>query len=407
MTTNPTTSVTNDLPARDLPLAGLTVLDLGQIYQGPYCGFLLAMAGADVIKIEPPHGEPVRSRRESLLPLAMLNSNKRGITLNFKTEQGRSVFRDLVAKADVVLENFMPGVMERLGLGAEALLEINPRLIYASASGYGTSGPNRDHLAMDLTIQAMSGAMHVTGYADRPPVKAGPAISDFLGGIHLYGAIVTALLERERTGRGRTAEIAMQDAMYPTLASNLTLYYEDPKRNPRTGNKHGALAMAPYNSYLAKDGYIAIICVTEGHWPALCEAMGHPELGKHERYATHTSRCEVMSEVDELVTSWTSNLTRAEIMAASQAYRFPCAPVRTLDEVVHDRHMHERGMLSYVDHPELGEVVLPNSPLRFHQSAPLVLKPNPGLGEHNNAVLSELLGLSAAAIDTLRQQGAF
>ncbi|CAG9187653.1 CaiB/BaiF CoA transferase family protein [Cupriavidus pinatubonensis] len=407
MTTNLTHSDTEQLPVRQLPLAGLTVLDLGQIYQGPYCGFLLAMAGADVIKIEPPHGEPVRARRESLLPLAMLNSNKRGITLNFKTEKGRSVFRDLVAKADVVLENFMPGVMERLGLGAEALLEINPRLIYASASGYGTSGPNRDHLAMDLTIQAMSGAMYVTGYPDRAPVKAGPAISDFLGGIHLYGAIVTALFERERTGRGRIAEIAMQDAMYPTLASNLTLYYEDPERNPRTGNKHGALAMSPYNTYAAKDGYIAIICVTEGHWPALCRAMGRPDLGGQERYASHAARCAVMEEVDELVTAWACNLTRAEIMAAGQVHHFPCAPVRTLNEVVHDCHMHERGMLNYVTHPKLGEVVLPNSPLRFHQSPPLALKANPDLGEHNEAVLSELLGLSAEAIDSLRQQGAF
>lgn len=407
MTTNLTKSVTDQFLARQLPLAGLTVLDLGQIYQGPYCGFLLAMAGADVIKIEPPHGEPVRARRESLLPLAMLNSNKRGITLNFKTEQGRSVFRDLVAKADVVLENFMPGVMERLGLGAEALLEIQPRLIYASASGYGTSGPNRDHLAMDLTIQAMSGAMHVTGYPDSPPLKAGPAISDFLGGIHLYGAIVSALFERERSGRGRIVEIAMQDTMYPALASNLTMYYEDPERNPRTGNRHGALAMSPYNTYSAKDGYIAIICVTEGHWPGLCQAMGRSELGRQERYATHASRCAVMSEVDELVASWACNLTRAEIMAAGQAHHFPCAPVRTLDEVVHDRHMHERGMLNYVTHPKLGEVVLPNSPLRFHQSPPLALRPNPDLGEHNEAVLSELLGLSPAAIDTLRQQGAF
>src|SRR5215212_8820483 len=168
----------------DHPLTGITVLDLGQIYQGPYCGFLLAMGGAKVIKIEPPDGEPIRFRADSQggtsVPQAMLNSNKLGITLNFKNEHGRKLFLDLVDKADVVLENFAPGVMDRLGIGAKALTERNPRLIYASGTGYGSSGPYRDYLAMDLTIQAMSGMMSVTGFEDGPPVKAGPAVCDFL-----------------------------------------------------------------------------------------------------------------------------------------------------------------------------------------------------------------------------------
>ncbi|GAA5232937.1 CoA transferase [Verticiella sediminum] len=393
-------------PPRRQPLAGITVLDLGQIYQAPYCGLLLALAGADVIKIEPPHGEPVRSRRAASLPLAMLNSNKSGMTLDLKNPKGREVFLRLVEQADVVMENFMPGVMERLGLGAQTLLERNPRLVYASASGYGSSGPNRDLLAMDLTIQAMSGTMHVTGYPDRPPVKAGPALSDFLSGTHLYGAILTALFDRERTGKGCIAEVAMQDTMYPALASNLTLYYEG-KDTVRTGNRHGALAMAPYNTYEASDGYVAVICVTEGHWRGLVQAMGRPALLDDPRYASHATRCQIMQEVDAVVNDWTRERTREAVMQASREFHFPCAPVRTLDEVVHDRHMHERGMLQYVEHPELGRVVLPHSPLRFADVQPAPLRPNPELGQHNRQILRERLGLDDAAIDALAQAGAW
>ncbi|MDO8771522.1 MAG: CoA transferase, partial [Burkholderiaceae bacterium] len=283
------------------PLSGLLVLDLGQIYQGPYCGHLLSMAGATVIKVEPPTGDTVRSRRQSPYPLAMLNSNKQAVTLNLKNEGARQIFLKLVERADVLIENFMPGVMDKLGVGPETLLERNPRLVYGAASGYGSSGPNRDLLAMDLTIQAMSGAMSVTGFPDRPPVKAGPAICDFLGGIHLYGAIMTALYERSVTGKGRVVEVAMQDAIYPALASSLSLFYENPKANPRTGNRHGALAMAPYNTYRAAEGYIAIICVTEAHWAGLAKAMGRVDLLADPRFATHAERCQIMDEVDGIV----------------------------------------------------------------------------------------------------------
>ncbi len=261
---------TSDTSAQAQPLSGLIVLDLGQIYQGPYCGFLLAMAGATVVKIEPPQGEPIRARRQSAYPLAMLNTNKLGVSLDLKNSDCRQRFLEMVDRADVVLENFAPGVMTRLGLGSADMLLRNPRLVYASATGYGSWGPDRDRLAMDLTVQAMSGAMSVTGYPDRPPVKAGPAVCDFLGGTHLYGAIMTALYERTRTGKGRVVEVAMHDAIIPAMASNLQLFFENPERQPRVGNRHGALSMAPYNGYVALDGFVTIMCVTELHWRALC-----------------------------------------------------------------------------------------------------------------------------------------
>ena len=369
------------------PLAGITVLDLGQIYQGPYCGFLLAMAGARVIKIEPPQGEHVRSRRGVSVPLAMLNSNKEGITLDLKSAEGREAFLRLADEADVVLENFLPGVMDRLGLGGKALLQRNPRLVFASASGYGSSGPYKDMLAMDLTIQAMSGIINATGFPGQPPVKAGPSICDFLGGAHLYGAIVTALFERTRTGAGRICEVAMLDAAYIALTSTIGLHFDDPQANPRTGSRHAGLAMAPYNVYPSADGYVAVICVKEEHWQGVARAMGREDMIDDPRFSTHARRCERMEQVDALVGEWTASLTRDQLMQASRIHRFPAAPVRQTAEVVRDPHLHARGMLTDFDHPELGPLVLPNSPLRFEGLAPMALRASPALGQDNDRIL--------------------
>jgi CoA:oxalate CoA-transferase len=205
------------------PLAGLTVLDLSHVYNGPYATFLMAMGGATVLKIEPHTGEHLRSRGDmggAALPFAMLNSNKKPVTLNLKSEAGKHLFREMVAKADILVENFAPGVMARLGLGADALQEINPRLIYGSSSGYGKDGPYRDYPAMDLVMQAMCGVINLTGFPDQPPVKSGAALCDFFAGIHLFSAIMMALYRRERTGKGSVVEVSMQDATYCSLASN-------------------------------------------------------------------------------------------------------------------------------------------------------------------------------------------
>lgn len=396
-------------PSRPYPLAGLTVIDLGQIYQGPYCAFLLAMAGASVIKVEPPTGEPVRRRAAvagGSLPLAMLNSNKRDVSLNLKSPRGRELLIEMVKRADVLVENFAPTVMDRLGVGAAALHAANPGLIYASGSGYGRSGPKRDDLAMDLTVQAVAGVMSVTGLPGGPPVKAGPAICDFLGGVHLYAAIVTALYERERTGVGRVVEVAMQDAVYPTLSSNLGMHYGSGGNvPPRTGNRHGGLSMSPYNVYATRDGHVAIICVTEEHWRNLAHAMGRSELADDPRFANHTTRAAIMDTVDEIVGAWCASLTRDEVHEIARRCRVPSAPVRDLTEVMNDSQMHERGMLHWMDHPELGRVVLPGSPLRFEGTPPLPLVASPFLGQHNAEVYGDWLGLSAEEIARLASDG--
>src|SRR5271154_4492422 len=235
--------------APPLPLSGITVVDFGQIFQGPYATLLLAKAGADVIKIEPPHGEPLRRRaapgKSATLPFAMLNQNKRAVTLNLKHPRGRELLFEMARRADVLLENFSPGTMDDLGIGWSVLREINPRLIYATGTGFGISGPDRDNLAMDLTIQAASGIMSVTGAPDGPPMKAGPTLVDFMGGIHLYAGVVTALYDRDRSGVGRLVEVSMQETVYPTLAASYDFYYRTGEIPPRTGNRQSGLNRAP------------------------------------------------------------------------------------------------------------------------------------------------------------------
>lgn len=393
------------------PLDGIFVLDLGQIYQGPYAGFLLAMAGATVVKIEPSGGEPLRRRAlagSAGVPMAMLNSNKKSLALDLKNRAGREVFLRLADRADVLIENFAPGSMDKLGLGAAALGARNQRLVYAAASGYGQTGRDAHNLAMDVTVQAASGILHCTGFPDGPPVKCGPAVVDFLGGAHLYGAIVTALFERERTGRGRAVEVAMQDAAYPALASNLGMFFGEGrgKTPPRTGNRHGGLNMAPYNVYRAADGYVAVISVTEEHWRGLLRAMGREDLLDDPRFATNAARVSRMAEVDGMVEDWMGGLARAEAVAAAQRSGVPAAPVRDLEEVVNDLHLHERGMLRWVDHPEVGRVVLPSSPLRFEGAPAPELVPSPRHNADEAEILGGLLGMGEAERDALRAAGA-
>lgn len=232
----------------------------------------------------------------------MLNGNKQSVTVDPKRDGGRALLMRMLERADVLVENFAPGAMERLGLGPESVIRHNPRIVYASGSGYGSDGPYRDFPAMDLTVQAMSGVMSVTGSPDGPPMKAGPAICDFFGGIHLYGAVVTALFQRERTGSGRIVEVSMMEAVYASLASNLGLFYgSDGKAPMRTGNRHGGLSLCPYNVYPAADGHIAIICNHETHWLGLLRAMEQEPLAADARLNGMKGRVAHMQFVDDLV----------------------------------------------------------------------------------------------------------
>lgn len=395
------------MTTRPLPLQGIRVLDLGRVYLGPWCGLLLALAGADVVKVEEPTGEPARRGSApdgTTVPLAMLNSNKRAITLNLKHARGRELLVGLARQADVLIENFGPGTMDDLGVGPSILLEANPRLIYGGATGFGIDGPDRDQLAMDITIQAYSGVMSVTGFPDQPPVKAGVAFVDFLGGVHLYSGVMTALFERERTGLGRVVDVAMVDTIYPTLASNLSGWYREGVA-PRSGNGHGGGALAPYNVYPTSDGHVAIIIITEQQWRNLCTAMERPELADDDRFRSNGRRYHNIDEVDALVGEWTRSRPRDDVVERLRANKVPAAAVRDVGEVVEDRHLHERGAIQRVDHPQLGEVVLPHSPLRFRETPMVPLIPSPGLGAHNSDIYGGWLGLPDDEIKGLHEEG--
>jgi crotonobetainyl-CoA:carnitine CoA-transferase CaiB-like acyl-CoA transferase len=281
-------------------------------------------------------------------------------------------------------------------------------LVYASGTGYGSFGPKRDLLAMDLTIQAMSGVMASTGFPDRPPVKAGPALCDFFGGIHLYGAVMTALFRRERTGEGSLVEVSMLESVYPALSSTLGLYHGSGGQNPpRTGNRHGGMAEAPYNVYTCSDGFVALLCVSDKHWESLLDAMGRNDLLTDTRFIGLQARVDHIDDLDRIIDTWTRQFTRDDLFALLSSRRIPAAPVREIDEVVNDTHMHERGTLKRIDHPDLGNVVLPTGPMMFPGSEGMELIPSKGVGADNQSVFSDWLGVTEEEFEKLKVAGAF
>ena len=382
-----------DEAARPLPLDGVVVLDLGQIYQGPYAGLLLAYSGARVIKVEHPRGEALRGHSHQL-PFAMLNSSKEIVSLDLKSPRGRELFIQLAGGADAVLCNFAPGVPERLGIDAETLWQTNPKLVFAQASGYGLDGPDAQRTAMDVTVQAHMGVMSINGFADRPPVKSGATFIDFLGGTHLYGAVVTALFEAQRTGRGRLVSTSMAEAAYYTLTTSLQAWQMHGVTG-RMGNRNAAMSVSPSNVYPCSDGHIALIAAMNSHWRAVLEVIGRADLLGDERLRSNAGRCEHMDEVDDLVTAWTSERTRAEAAAALSAAGVPVAEVREVTDVVHDDHMIERGFLQWTELDGLGEIPLAHSPLRWHGSDMREVEPYRTVGADNETIYREFCGLDA------------
>jgi crotonobetainyl-CoA:carnitine CoA-transferase CaiB-like acyl-CoA transferase len=258
---------------------------------------------------------------------------------------------------------------------------------------------------MDVTVQAACGLMSVTGFPDGPPVKAGPALVDFLSGIHLYAGVVTVLYERQFTGVGRLVEVSMQEAVFPAFASNLSFLYENGQVPPRTGNRHGGLSTAPYNVYPTKDGYISIIAIRENHWNNLLNAMGRQDLADDPRFSSKVARVRNLEQTDQLITDWSSQLSRDEAMDILRRHKVPAAPVRDLVEVANDPHMHQRGTLEWIDHPDYGRLVVPNNPIVFHEADRTRAVPSAELGEHTGEVLSTMLGMSEAEIAELDRQG--
>jgi formyl-CoA transferase len=392
------------------PLTGLTVLELGQIYNGPYCALLLAYHGAEVIKIEAPQGDVLRRMDRSpggaSYPFLMLNANKQGVTINLKHARGRELFLQLAERADIIVENFAAGVMERLGIGYDIVSARNPRIILASGSGFGSTGPYVGYPAMDFTIQALVGAMAITGYPDMPPVKCGPTFIDMLGATHLLAGILLALRDREQTGCGQRVEVAMFDAAVPALLSYLAPFYELNQEITRSGNRHVVGGATPYNNFRCIDGYVAIMCVSNQHWLDLCQLMERPDLLANERWHGVPERAQDWQQIEAEVEKWTSPQRRDDVAHAVAAAGIPSAPVRTLPEVGRDPHLFERAVIREVDYPPRGPVKVIGNPIKLsaHDEAPL--SPPPSIGQHTDAVLRRLLALPAAEIEALRRDGA-
>jgi len=387
-------------------LEGVKVICVGQFYFAPYCSMLMARLGADVIKVESPQGDPYRrlpavDKDGTSVQFRFLNSGKRTIRLDLKSPAGQEVLRDLARKADVVVQNLSPGAMDRFGLGYEQLSEVNPRLIMASGTGFGSFGPYAGEPAMDLTIQARTAIMSTTGFEDGPPIRTGPSVVDFMAGTHLVAGVLAALYQRTRTGRGQHVEVSLQDAIIPSLTSNIAGLINSEGASPeRTGNRHGGMAVAPYNAYEASDGWITVLCPTDAHWRRLCELMNDP-VTEGARFADMKGRCAHMDEVDTVVTRWTRTRSKDDLARMLKAAKIPCAPVVTLPELLDDPHVRERGVLREVT-DEQGTFTTLGSPLLLSDS-PMVEPTRSGaLGEHTDEVLAGDLGMSPDEIAKLR-----
>jgi CoA:oxalate CoA-transferase len=330
-----------------LPLEGVRVIELAQIYAGPYCGFQLAHFGAEVIKIEPPgEGEFLRMRppapRGANANFLMLNPGKRSIALNLKEPRGRDLLMRLLENADVLVENYAAGALERLGLGYEELAARFPRLIYASCKGYGSDSRWAQLGAMDFTVQAASGIIDMTGYPDRPGVRATAALIDTSTGMHLVAGILAKLIERARTGLGGRVEVAMLDVCIPAV-NGMILAAMEGRTLPRLGNRHPSAC--PSNTYQAADGQILIYCLTEDHWRRLARLIGRSDLLADARYRDHLSRYSIIEEVDGIVGGWAAHRTREELVETLIAHGIPCAPVRPIAEVAADPELAQRGLV--------------------------------------------------------------
>ncbi|MHA6739756.1 CaiB/BaiF CoA transferase family protein [Rhodococcus erythropolis] len=391
-------------------LSGVKVICVGQFYFAPYCSMLLARLGADVIKIEAPEGDPYRrlpsaDQDGSSVQFTMLNSGKRAMKVDLKHPKGQEIVRKLVEQADVLIQNLSPGAMDRFGLGYDALCAINPRLIMASGTGFGSFGPYAGEPAMDLTIQARTAIMSTTGFMEGAPVRTGPSVVDFMAGTHMFSGVLAALYQREHTGRGQHVEVALQDAILPALSSNIAGHINSNGAMPeRTGNRHGGLAVVPYNAYRTTDGWVTVLCPTQSHWERLCGVMDDPDA-KDDRYSTMSGRTAHSDEVDVLVERWTSAHTKQEVAHLLSRTGIPTAPVLSLAELMDDPHVQARGVLRWMD-DESGRWLTLGSPL-FLSDSPMVEPDRAhGLGADTDTILRDELGMTEDEVAALHFEGA-
>jgi formyl-CoA transferase len=392
-------------------LSRIRIIDMTHNQAGPACAQILAFLGADVIKLEEPKAGDVartvhadKTNSDSLFFL-LFNANKRSLTLNLKTEDGKRLFKEVVKKSDVLLENFGPGAMDRLGLGWDALRDINPRLIYATIKGFGSYGPHAHFKSYEPVAQAMGGAMSVTGFPENPPTLVLPAIGDSGTGMHMAIGILAAIQQRHATGRGQHVEVSMQDAVVNLIRVSLRDHQRQGRPMERHGNQLGHTV--PGTTYACapggRDDHVIILCQPQ-MWPALVKTLGRPELAEDPRFKTADARWENRAVLNAIVEEWTSQRSKHEVMRLLGDAGVPCGACQDTGEVLADPHLKAREMIVDVDYPTRGTYQTVGCPVKLSDSPAVVTRP-PLLGEHTADLLSELCGVDPDEVKRLRDTG--
>lgn len=388
-------------------LSGIRVLDLTRVLAGPFCTMLLGDMGAEIIKIETPvHGDD--SRRyppfigEESAYFMNLNRNKKSLVLNLKNVKAKEIFLNLVEKSDVVLENFRPGTMEKLGVGYETIKARNPDIIYSCISGFGHSGPYKDLPGYDIIGQAMGGIMSITGWPESPPTRTGTAIADVLAGLNACIGILAGLLAVRNGGTGQKVDIALVDSVVSAMETIIQIYLVENRVPQRTGNRYEFIY--PYDTFKAKDGWVIIAVGNNKLWEVFCNAVGKPELLNDPKYRDNYDRVKAHVEVKRVVEEWSQQKTVKEIVDFMLSKKIPCAPIYTVKEVVEDKHIAcARKMVREVEHPVAGIVKVIGSPINMSETPAEVNSPAPLLGQHSKAVLMDILNLTQDEVESLKR----
>ncbi len=400
------------MPWSDTPaLSGIRVLDLCRVVSGPFATMQLGDLGADVLKVEEPgrgdesrtYGPPFPGGESAYF--MSINRNKRSCAIDLKSQAGRDLVVWLAAAADVVVENFRPGTLDRLGLGYDVLSRDNPRLILCAITGFGRSGPQADRPGYDLIIQGESGVMDITGEADGPPVKVGTSIADLVTGLYCAQAVLAALARRERCGTGGRVDVSMLDAMASLLTFNAGIYFATGASPRRRGNAHPTIS--PYETFEAADGWINIGVANDKFWTLFCGVLGRPDLRDDLRFARAQDRAANRLALKALLQPLVQARPRREWLQDLTAAGVPCGEIRTVAEVCENPQLTGRGQVQATRHPAAGTVRHIASAIRFDDTPPPPARAAPLLGEHRDELLAEWLGLDPAGIDALARQGAF
>lgn len=377
------------------PLTGIRIIDLTRVLAGPFCTMLLGDLGAEVIKIEEPQkgddtrGYPPFDRGISAY-FANLNRNKKSVTLNLKEQKDKDTLWELIKAADVIVENYKPGTMAKLGFSYDAVKAVNPQMVFASISGFGQYGPYSDRPGYDIIGQAMGGLMSVTGWPDSPPSRTGTAIGDILAGLNCAVGILASLQGRTKTGKGDQVDVALVDCAVSAMETLVQIYLVEKRIPQRIGNRYEFIC--PYDSFPTKDGWVVIAVGNDAVWKRFCEAIDRKDLLEVEKYKHNADRVTAYAELTELVSQWSSKYTMQEVISLLLDNSVPCAPIYTVDQIVNDPHIADaRGMIVDMKHPLEGTMKVVSCPIKLTENPAGIKTTAPALGEHTKEVMDQIL----------------